>query len=223
MFFPRNPQIIHIICEIVIFFTLIFWILSTRKKLSLQVERLLVRLEEQEEKMQRMELILEQIHMDNMSLNQQIQKMKEENLMNINLLPEIKNKSEVRKPEVRKQKVKPNPVELPKFPILSNIPDINSLFPGPLNIPVFIPNKVNTSSVTIKEKDDSDSDLDEELKEELEELKDELLKFEKTQELEPNESLSSVPTDLNSNTSPPVSPNKNHTLDVDPAVHQVRK
>lgn len=211
MFLTKNPQIIHIVCEIVIFFTLIFWILSTRKKISLQIERLLVRFEEQEEKIQRMELFLEKMHMDNMTLNQQLQKMKEENL---------KDKPEVRKSEVRKQKIKSKISEIPEIQKFHNlndlndlkdlkdfkdIPDINSLFQMPLTVP----NKVNTPSVIIREEEDTDSDLDEELKEELEELKDELLKFEKTKLEQIDESLRLSPSnlkDLNTNSSSTQSP-----------------
>lgn len=74
MFLTKNLQLLHITCEIIILCALMFWISSGKKKLFWQIEKLLLRIEEQEEKIQRMELVMEQMNVNNKLLLENINK-----------------------------------------------------------------------------------------------------------------------------------------------------
>ena len=61
MMFEYKQLIIHVACEVVVFGVLIFWIHKRTSSLSLQIEELTQRVDDQEEKLQNHERILKQM------------------------------------------------------------------------------------------------------------------------------------------------------------------
>lgn len=61
MFNFKNPQTIHIISEVVVLIALVIWVSSYKKKINSQVDKLHLRLEEQEEKIQKLEAVNSQL------------------------------------------------------------------------------------------------------------------------------------------------------------------
>lgn len=55
MFLLRNPVHLHIFSELVVLTSMIIWMSSYRKRTTSQIEKLLLRIEEQDEKIQRLE------------------------------------------------------------------------------------------------------------------------------------------------------------------------
>lgn len=187
MFFTKNPQILHITCEIIVLCTLIFWISSGKKKLSLQVEKLLLRLEEQEEKIQRMEIILEQMNTNHKLVDkkvnnllikqQQQQQLKKSTLFTPSLIPSL----------TRSSTPTNSPNNSPNHSFVND--DFSNFSIQPDNIQPNVQNVILTS----KKNNESESDLDEELKEELEELRNEYdEKSSLLNELSPSKPVSSL-------------------------------
>ena len=170
MSFITNPRIIHIVCEIIILCTLIFWISSGKRKLSIQIEKLLLRLEEQEEKIQKMEMFIEQLIEKNQiltnsisSLNKVIKKNRIQSQGESPKPQDLPKPQEVFSPKIEdylsKSQDLPKPQDLPKY---QDSPTSNKL---PQNI--FVPTPI--SKMEFRE-EETESDLDDELKEELAEL-----------------------------------------------------
>ena len=188
MFFTKNPQILHITCEIIVLCTLIFWISSGKKKLSLQIEKLLLRLEEQEEKIQKMEIILEQMNVNHKLVDkkvnnllikqqQQQQQLKKSTLFTPSLIPSL----------TRSSTPTNSPNNSPNHSFVND--DFSNFSIQPDNIQPNVQNVILTS----KKNNESESDLDEELKEELEELRNEYdEKSSLLNELSPSKPVSSL-------------------------------
>ncbi len=58
----KNPLIVHIITEIIVLVGVVFWFSSKQKRLQLQIEKLLLRIEDQEDKIFRLENAFEQLY-----------------------------------------------------------------------------------------------------------------------------------------------------------------
>ena len=58
----KNPLIVHIITEIIVLVGVVFWFSSKQKRLQLQIEKLLLRIEDQEDKIFKLENALEHLY-----------------------------------------------------------------------------------------------------------------------------------------------------------------
>lgn len=150
----ENKQIIHIVTEIIAAIVIIFYFSSKNKKLLGHIEDLSQRLEEQEDIIQKHELIIKQlVHAIN-------------NRGPITAVPKINN---IPKSPVKEKKIIKKPISRPRVSFNDNEEVKEN--PKPKQVERVIekvPEKV-LEQVTEESSDDSD-DIDEEIAEELDEL-----------------------------------------------------
>ena len=146
----ENKQIIHIVTEIIAAIVIIFYFSSKNKKLLGHIEDLSQRLEEQEDIIQKHELIIKQlVHVIN-------------NRGPITAVPKINN---IPKSPVKEKKIIKKPISLPRVSFNDN-EEVNEN-PKPKQVERVIEKVLE--QVTEESSDDSD-DIDEEIAEELDEL-----------------------------------------------------
>ena len=146
----ENKQIIHIVTEIIAAIVIIFYFSSKNKKLLGHIEDLSQRLEEQEDIIQKHELIIKQLVQ---AIN---------NRGPITALPKINN---IPKPPVKEKKTTKKPISRPRVSFNDN-EEVNEN-PKPKQVERVIEKVLE--QVTEESSDDSD-DIDEEIAEELDEL-----------------------------------------------------
>ena len=146
----ENKQIIHIVTEIIAAIVIIFYFSSKNKKLLGHIEDLSQRLEEQEDIIQKHELIIKQlVHVIN-------------NRGPITAVPKINN---IPKSPVKEKKIIKKPISRPRVSFNDN-EEVNEN-PKPKQVERVIEKVLE--QVTEESSDDSD-DIDEEIAEELDEL-----------------------------------------------------
>ena len=146
----ENKQIIHIVTEIIAAIVIIFYFSSKYKKLLGHIEDLSQRLEEQEDIIQKHELIIKQlVHAIN-------------NRGPITAVPKINN---IPKSPVKEKKIIKKPISRPRVSFNDN-EEVNEN-PKPKQVERVIEKVLE--QVTEESSDDSD-DIDEEIAEELDEL-----------------------------------------------------
>ena len=146
----ENKQIIHIVTEIIAGIVIIFYFSSKNKKLLGHIEDLSQRLEEQEDIIQKHELIIKQlVHAIN-------------NRGPITAVPKINN---IPKSPVKEKKIIKKPISRPRVSFNDN-EEVNEN-PKPKQVERVIEKVLE--QVTEESSDDSD-DIDEEIAEELDEL-----------------------------------------------------
>lgn len=146
----ENKQIIHIVTEIIAAIVIIFYFSSKNKKLLGHIEDLSQRLEEQEDIIQKHELIIKQlVHAIN-------------NRGPITAVPKINN---IPKSPVKEKKIIKKPISRPRVSFNDN-EEVNEN-PKPKQVERVIEKVLE--QVTEESSDDSD-DIDEEIAEELDEL-----------------------------------------------------
>ena len=146
----ENKQIIHIVTEIIAAIVIIFYFSSKNKKLLGHIEDLSQRLEEQEDIIQKHELIIKQlVHVIN-------------NRGPITAVPKINN---IPKSPVKEKKIIKKPISRPRVSFNDNEEVKEN--PKPKQVERVIEKVLE--QVTEESSDDSD-DIDEEIAEELDEL-----------------------------------------------------
>lgn len=155
----ENKQIIHIVTEIITITVIIFYFSSKNKKLLGHIEDLSQRLEDQEDMIQKHELIIKQLVQ---AIN---------NRGPITALPKINN---IPKPPVKEKKTTKKPISRPRVSFNDNEEvKENTVKPKQKQVePVIekvVIEKVVIEQVPEESSDDSD-DIDEEIAEELDEL-----------------------------------------------------
>ena len=151
----ENKQIIHIVTEIIAGIVIIFYFSSKNKKLLGHIEDLSQRLEEQEDIIQKHELIIKQLVQ---AIN---------NRGPITALPKINN---IPKPPVKEKKTK-KPISHPRVSFNDNEEvKENTVKPKQKQVEPVIEKVVIEKVVVPEDSSDDSDDIDEEIAEELDEL-----------------------------------------------------
>lgn len=177
MFNFKNPQTIHIVSEVVVLIALVIWVSSYKKKINCQIDKLHLRLEEQEEKIQKLEAINNQLQQN---LQQQRNMLLQHQTFLTNLIqsnPSIAADEEVQHREhqaskskkIKEQKVqkvvKIEPEKVKKSNKIQPITPIESVKSTvvPTENPKVVSDEADSEAESI-------TDLDEELADELKDL-----------------------------------------------------
>ena len=150
----ENKQIIHIVTEIIAAIVIIFYFSSKNKKLLGHIEDLSQRLEDQEDMIQKHELIIKQLVQ---AIN---------NRGPITALPKINN---IPKPPVKEKKTTKKPISRPRVSFNDNEEVKENTVKSKQKQVEPVIEKVVIEQVPEESSDDSD-DIDEEIAEELDEL-----------------------------------------------------